>query len=521
MNEMNIVLVGLYRYVNFNIRIMHPLLKNIYGVKPHIIFFKNCQMNEFNPPTDREERLFVKLIKELNPKLVGFSVLSPYTLIARRLTKLIKKNNPSCLVIWGGVHPTIAPEDCINDVDVLCIGEGEEAITELARNLKDNKPYQLIKNLWVKNGDSVIKNSMRQLVQNLDLLPFPSYGEDSFYFIDSNKITKKDPLLLDNCYWSQTSRGCPYSCSYCVNSLLRPLFKDLGHYTRRRSVDNIIKELKAYLSLPGSRAEYIFFIDEIFGTNESWLDEFGLRYKKEIGLPFHIDYIPEIMNLSKFRKLVSAGLDTVNFGIQSTSDFVRNQIFQRPGKRDKILDLAREVTAYNVRINFDLIMNNPYETEQSLKDGIEFLLCFPKPVFFNLYSLQYFPYYPFTEKAIEDKHIQSEDANIDSLFKKTAHLVFIPQLLPYTKKQILQNVIWLIAYNRVKGDIVKYSVFGDSIGSKLCLIYLNFKAIFLGKILGYNKGIIRHAWFSRFINGFKYALKGDLKTLYIKLREHI
>ena len=196
MNEFNIVLVGLYRYVNFNLRIMHPLLKNINGVKSHIIFFKNCEMNEFNPPTDWEEKLFVKLIKELNPKLVGFSVLSPYALIARRLTKLIKNINPSCLVIWGGIHPTIASEDCINDVDMLCMGEGEEAIQELARNLKDNKPYQSIKNLWIKNSGCFIKNPMRPLVQNLDSLPFPSYGEDSFYFIDSNKITKKDPLLL-------------------------------------------------------------------------------------------------------------------------------------------------------------------------------------------------------------------------------------------------------------------------------------------------------------------------------------
>ncbi|GAG17351.1 unnamed protein product, partial [marine sediment metagenome] len=256
-----------------------PLLRNINGIEPHTIFFKNYDTNVFNLPTDREEELFVKIITELNPKFVGFSVLSPYVPIARRLTKLVKDNSSS-LVIWGGVHPTIFPEDCINEIDMLCIGEGEGAITDLAKHLLDGKSYQSIKNLWVKNGDHIIKNPMRPLIQDLDSIPFPSYGDSSYYFIDSNKITKDDSLLSDNYFWVQTSRGCPYSCSYCVNSLLRPLFKDLGPYTRRRSVGNIIREIKENLSLPRNMTDYVFFIDEVFGNEEPWLNEFESQYKK-------------------------------------------------------------------------------------------------------------------------------------------------------------------------------------------------------------------------------------------------
>lgn len=73
MNKIVVVLVALYRYRNFPVRIMHPLLRNINGIEPHTIFFKNCDTNVFNPPTDREEELFVKLITKLNPKFVGFS----------------------------------------------------------------------------------------------------------------------------------------------------------------------------------------------------------------------------------------------------------------------------------------------------------------------------------------------------------------------------------------------------------------------------------------------------------------
>lgn len=521
MNKLVIALVALYRYQNFPVRIMHPLLKEIDGIEPHAIFFKNLDTNIFNLPTDQEEELFVKLITKLNPKLVGFSVLSPYVPIAKRLTKLVKDNSSS-LVIWGGVHPTIFPESCINETDMLCVGEGEGAITDLVKYLRDRKSHQSIKNLWVKNGNHIIKNPMRPLIQNLDSIPFPSYGDNSYYFIDSGKMRKNDPLLLDNCFMVQASRGCRYSCSYCVNSLLRPLFKDIGPYTRRRSVNNIIKEIKENLGLPRNRTEYVLFADEVFGAEESWLNEFELQYKKEVGIPFYVEYNPKVINSTILGKLVSAGLDTINFGIQTGSDYIRNQIFHRPGKNDEIIDLVKKINDYCVKIKYDLIIDNPYDTEQSLKDTIEFLLKLPKPLFFNLYSLQYFPNYPLTKMALKDKHIKPKEVEIDSLMARTTkNWAYTPRLLPYTKKQILQNIIWLIVWNHAKDRIVKFSVFGNSLSSKLCLNYLNLKSTVLGKIFGIGGIVWRNRWIAYFINGVKYILKGDFKTFCLKIRKRI
>ena len=499
---------------------MHPLLDNIEGIKPYSIFFKDCNTNVFNAPTDREEKLFIKLMTELKPDLVGFSVLSPYMPIARRLTKLIKNNSSLPLVIWGGVHPTIFPESCISEVDMVCIGEGEDAIVDLVRCLRDKKGYGTIKNLWVKDGNRIIKNPMRPLIQDLDSLPFPSYGNDSYYFIDSNAVTKKDLSLLDKYLWIQTSRGCPYSCTYCVNSLLRPLFKDLGFYSRRRSVGSIISEIKEDLSLSKNSKDYVLFVDEGFGNEKLWLNEFEQQYKKEIRLPFYVEYNPKNISPMILDKLVSAGLDTINFGIQTCSDYIRNEIFHRPGKNSEIINLVREIASYNIKIKYDLILDNPYDTEQSLEKSIEFLLQLPKKLSFNLYSLQYFPNYPLTQKAIKDKHIQLEDASVDSLIERTTrNWAFVPKLFPYTKKQILQNVIWLVVWNHAKDSIVKYAVFGDSLRSKLCLNYLNFKAIILGKILGVGGIFWRNSWISYFMNGFKYILKGDLITLCRKIRK--
>lgn len=517
--NMVVVLIALYRYQNFPIRIMHSLLENIDGIKPYTIFFKDYETNLFNYPTKQEKELFVKQIIDLAPKLVGISVLSPYVPIAKRLTKLIKENT-SALVIWGGVHPTISPETTVNEADMICVGEGEGAITDLVTHLRDENTYLHIENLWIKDGYHIIKNPMRPLIQDLDSLPFPSYGSNSFYFINSNGITKNDPTLSDNYLWIQASRGCPYVCSYCVNSLLRPLFKDLGKYTRRRSVKNIIREIKENLSFPGNRKDYVFFIDEDFGNEESWLSEFELSYKKEIGLPFYVEYNPKTIDSKMLTKIVRAGLDTINFGIQSGSDYIRNYIFHRPGKNNEIINLANKIANYGVKIKYDLIIDNPFDTEESLRDTIGVLLKLPKPLSFNLFSLQYFPGYPLTKKAIKNGHIQQKESSVDNLIVRvTKKWAYVPKLFPYTKKQMFQNIIWLIVWNHTKDGIVKYSVFGDSLGSKMCLIYLNLKSIVLGKMIGVG-GILQSSPALYLRNGIRYVLKGDWKTIYIKLKKH-
>src|SRR3990167_1029376 len=93
------------------------------------------------------------------------------------------------------------------------------------------------------------------------------------------------------------------------------------------------------------------------------------------------------------------------------------------------------------------VLANPYDTEESLKNAISVLLQLPKPLFFNLYSLQYFPDYPLTRKAIEDGHIKMEDVSTDSLMERTTrNWAFVPKLLPFNKKQMLQNIIWLVVW---------------------------------------------------------------------------
>jgi anaerobic magnesium-protoporphyrin IX monomethyl ester cyclase len=477
-----VLLLALYRYQNFPIRILHALLENIEGVRPFTIFFQDFYTNAVRYPTSKEELLLKEITAEIAPKLVGISVYSPYLYVAKRITGIVRSIS-SASVIWGGIHPTLSPEICIQEADMVCIGEGEDAFTELVTALRDEADYRHIKNLWINNSGTIVKNPMRPLIQDLDRLPFPAYGRDSFYFIGSNKVIREDPTLADPILAVMPARGCPFTCSYCVNSLLRPMYKGLGRFSRRRSVDNIIAEMQTILAIPGNRKRIVEFHDENFGTDGTWLAEFETRYPVEIGLPFKVQYNPKLIKPSMIARLAKSGLHRVKFGIEAGTDYIRNRVFDRPGKNTEILQLAREIARYDLKVRYDLILDNPYDSEESLKETIRLLLQLSHPRRFNLYSLQYFPDYPLTLRALADGHIDEEEAGIESLEKRMArNWAFVPKLRPFSKKQMLQNIVWLIAYGHADDKVIEDAVFNPKMKSKSRLLMLHFRAYSLGRL---------------------------------------
>ncbi len=117
----------------------------------------------------------------------------------------------NCNVIAGGVFPTFSPETVIKEkaVNMVCIGEGEEVLPEVCRQLTNGGDTSNIKNLWVKKGDKIIKNKMRNL-SNINLNPLPDFSifnEDRFLKPMKGELLKMAPV--------ETHRGCPYTCAFC------------------------------------------------------------------------------------------------------------------------------------------------------------------------------------------------------------------------------------------------------------------------------------------------------------------
>ena len=529
MKNTQVVIVGLYTYFNVPVRILHPLVDRMDDVKAHTIFYKNYDSNIFSLPSVREEEIFVDTIKQLNPDVVGISLNSPYVLIAKRLTELIKKYT-SAVVVWGGVGPTISPKDHIKLTDIICIGEGERALEELVMAVRDRKDYKNIKNLWVNDGSKVIRNPQGPLIQDLDNLPFAEYGNENMYFINNNKLSKEDPELDHHILYLQSSRGCPYSCSFCIETMYHDIYKGLGKFVRRRSVDNIIKEINMHRNRPGNRKQRIYFLDEVFGSAPGFIDEFSPRYRKEVGLPFDVLYHPKSLKLRVIDRLVEAGVKEINFGIQTGSDKIRNDVFTRPGTNAEIIELTKAISKAKVNIRYDLILDNDFETKETLKECINLILQLPKPVTFNTFSLQHFPDYPMTKMAVKAGHVAEEELEDwpTMMRRTTENWKFIPRLKKRKKtrtKQLqrLNNIIWMMCWNHVSDPVAKYAVFGRSLGSKIVFHYLNLKSVTLWKIWG-EGGWMHTASFKYRIISYPYIaikmfLKGDWKELVYKIHK--
>ena len=527
-NDMDVLIVGLYTYFNVPVRILHPLADRIDGVKAHTIFYKNYDSNLFSLPTEKEEKLFLDTIIKINPKVIAISLLSPYVLIAKRITELAKEHTDA-VVIWGGVGPTITPDEHIKHTDVICIGEGERAFEELIIAVRDKKDYSNIRNLWVNNGVKITKNPQGPLIQELDSLPFAAYGNENMYFIEQNRLTKEDPELDHNVLYLQSTRGCPYSCSFCVETMYHDIYKGLGKFVRRRSVDSIVTEVNSHLKRPENKKKRVYFIDEVFGSAPGFIDEYSERFPKEVGLPFDVLYHPKSLKVKTIEKLASAGCQEINFGIQTGSDKIRNDIFTRPGTNEEIIELTNEISKFNIQVRYDLILDNDFETKETLKECVDLILRLPKPVIFNTFSLQHFPDYPMTKLAIEAGHITEEELDDwPTMMKRTTeNWKFIPRWKKREKtrtKQIqrLNNIVWMMCWNHVSDKTAKYAVHAKGIFPKIIFHYLNIKSVLLWTIWG-EGGLLHKASF-RFrlltypLAAIKLLLKGDLNQLADKIR---
>ena len=133
-----------------------------------------------------------------NDHLIGISLMTNDYLKTKDLTQKLKKhiNIP---VLWGGIHPTVKPEDCLNDVDLVCVGEGEEALLELLNKLVSKQSISDIQNIWYKDKVTgrIYRNSVRPLEENLDKYPDQDYSCEDHFILDENRVIPLTIQLLE------------------------------------------------------------------------------------------------------------------------------------------------------------------------------------------------------------------------------------------------------------------------------------------------------------------------------------
>jgi len=376
--------------------------------------------------TDKyEDRMldeFIKISKASD--LIGISVMTNFFDNVLQITRRIKKDL-DIPVVWGGIHPTVRPEECLDYADMVCMGEGEDVMIGLTERIRQRRTCHDVEGVWAKHDGKVIKNRIRPLIQDLDSLPFPDYDYETHYILDGGSIHKMDKSLLRKysygTYMTMPSRGCPFGCSYCCNNTLNNMYSGQKP-VRKRSVDNLIEELaRVKNTLPVM--ERIKFDDDAFFYTYTMeeIRDFCEKYKRKVSLPLQVTGVtPSTINREKLSLLVDAGLTTVRLGIQAGSERTK-RLYKRNYPNQQVEKAAGIINEFSDRIEvpqYDIILDNPWETDEDLTETLMFLTKLSAPYRLGFFSLTFYPGTELYDRA-KREGIIADDLN--DVYRKHYH----------------------------------------------------------------------------------------------------
>lgn len=364
--------------------------------------------------TEKEISEILGLVGSIKPDIVGFSLMTFNFQRSAALSKRIKDGFPDILIIWGGIHPTLMPAECLDYADAVCLGEAEEAMLELLDRLENGRDHHGTRNFWFRKENSVIKNELRPYRADLDSLPFPQWDWDKTYCIDKGRVSRLDfRRYCDHSFGRGSkynvlfSRGCEFNCIYCCNSYFKKLYDGKGNHIRKRNMDGIMEEL-LYIKKNFSFVELISIQDDNFlMSDDDFLDVFAAGYKRHINLPFTCKSFPNSVTAQRISKLKQAGLEYLQLGVQA-SDAVNKNIFKRPSSLKDVLAAGKILREYGMVGRYDVIVDNPYETEKGVLDILDTLIKLPRPYWLQSFPMAFFPSTELAERAKKDGFFTEE-----------------------------------------------------------------------------------------------------------------
>lgn len=367
----------------------------------------------------------IKEIAELSKNCIyiGISLMSCFFERIKNLT-LRLKDYTDIPVIWGGIHTFIDWEESSGIADFVVAGDGEKVSVELAgllsvksRDYLENSDISGINNLIFRKNGKLYKSAvLGAVIEDLDSIPVPDIDlENKFIMINSRikELTREifyhyqisNPLFglkKEVYYQTLSSRGCPHSCTYCSNNILKRLSR--GKYLRFRSPEHLIKELKMAKEIYTGVSCVVFSDDSFISMPQGKIHEFASLYKRHIGLPFRCLVSPATIDEGKLRILLDSGLKSIQMGIESGSPETL-RLYKRAGNVEGIIKAVNILNRYRDNFDppvYDLIVDNPFESLKNRKETLDLVLSLPKPFKIQLFSLILFPKTELYDKYIEE-----------------------------------------------------------------------------------------------------------------------
>lgn len=309
-------------------------------------------------------------IKKENADVVGITCLTPVMPHVFKISEIIKKEiNPESIIVVGGIHPTALPEETIKNpfIDFVVVGEGEVTFSELVQAIKEGRQdFNKIYGLYFKQNNKIISTPPRELISNIDKIPFPArdlFDLDLYYSAPTKKVSSDlaGPIL--------TSRGCAFNCIHCIS---RKIWKGTPRF---RSIPNLMKELEECVYK--FKIKEINIYDDTFTLNQ----ERAMKICNEIiKRKLNISWVSfsRVNTISEklAKKMYEAGCKKISFGLESGSQKILNLM-----RKQATVEMGRKavetIVKQGILAHGSFMFGNIGETEKTIKQTMGFAKSLP------------------------------------------------------------------------------------------------------------------------------------------------
>ena len=379
--------------------------------------------------TDLDNDLANK-IREASPDLIAVSCYSNQYKIVSEILRQVKKKFPDISTIVGGCHASFLPEKVIADpnIDMICLGEGEETLLELCNKIEKKEDIRHTKNLWVKDNGNIIKNPLREPT-NLDDIGTPDWGA-----FDPLHIYQPFHGSYFRVGMVEFGRGCPFKCTYCANTSYLELYKDFKRaYFRHRQPKKFIAMLKELKNSYG--LELIYFQDGTFLTMpDNVLMELAELYEREINLPCIILTTVSTITEKKLELLRKMKCIYINLGIEAGNSEFRKNVLHRHMSDKIIINAFHQIRKHKIYTASYNVIGFPYETREDVFQTIELnIKCRPD----SIYTQVFYPIdgCDLTKICLEQGFFNPANESLYSQIKDVGN-VSILENLPLSREEI-------------------------------------------------------------------------------------
>jgi len=298
----------------------------------------------------------------VDPVCVGVSSMTGDQIAHGIEAARLARQHSAAPIVWGGVHPSLTPEQTVRSphVDIVVIGEGERTLFELASALRDGRPLERVKGLCYRDGGEARLTPERP-PENLDELPPVPYHlvDVSRYFFEFNLPGRTLSLL--------GGRGCPHRCGFCYNTRLH------ARRWRGRDPARVVADIRTLRSLG---AENVFVVDDDFFANPRRAGRIcELLLAERLDVPIittcRADYLAGFSD--DFLRLLGRCRFYVSIGVESGSPRIL-ELMEKRITVEQVLRANQRLRGSGVTFNFAFMAGFPTETWEDIRQTIDLMV---------------------------------------------------------------------------------------------------------------------------------------------------